>query len=155
MYRIQPGQPPVPLFHKDIEPLLPGDFTVIIPVEIPLLRFREFMAQMPQTVELTAEGVLIYILRNINISNPAFTEYILRSVIGGVQESFEAIYVNPDPIIIKQCEVAVGAMINDIIEMAYTLNLFDEHGRFYYRPASINNYEVVLYDQRARTVLQT
>ncbi len=155
MYRIYPGQPPAPLYHKEIEPLHIGDFTVVIPVEVPLLRFREFMVNMPETVELTAEGVLIYILRNINISNPAFVEFIIRNVIGGVQESFEAIYVNPDPLIIKQCEVSIGAMINDVIEIATTLNLFDECGRFHYRPASINNYEVVLYDQRARNAIQT
>lgn len=147
--RMQPNAKIVELYRIDVSPLLPGDLVVIMPIEIPLQRFRELTVCLPEFITLIPETVFQYVLKNINGTQPSF-EYILVNIMGKVKDDFAFAALPEDPLVLRLAEVAIGALIYEVQGMIHHLGLLDNSGLFHYKLAFMNQFEAVLYDNRLR-----
>lgn len=147
-------RPPIkvtPLYHRVLEALQPGDHLAVISIEETLQRSMEAAIQLPEFLDFNPENILLFILRNMASQTQAgHIEYIIRALLDQIHEAFLHMAYPVDPVVVGTAMSIVTFMIDQLSTMITRLGLFSPEGLFFYKPAIINKYEVVMYDTRLR-----
>ena len=139
------------LYQRQLELIKPGDYVVIISIDEVLQRSLEAARSLPEFLDFNAEDVLLFILRNMaNQTSAGHMEYIVRAMLDRIHEAFVHMSYPVDPVIVGTAMSIVTFILDQLTETINRMGLFTPEGLFFYKPAIINKYEVVMYDIRLR-----